>query len=117
VKFLVDAQLPKSLSDLLKSKSLDSIHTIELPDKNRTKDDNLYDIAFTENRIIITKDNDFLDSFLIKSKPEKLILVTTGNIKNRNLLEIFEKNLSLIIEMISRSKLVEVSRTNIYEHI
>ncbi|WP_219921611.1 DUF5615 family PIN-like protein [Rufibacter sp. XAAS-G3-1] len=38
MKFIVDAQLPKSLSDLLRSKGIESVHTLDLPDKNKTKD-------------------------------------------------------------------------------
>ncbi len=38
MKFIVDAQLPKSLSDLLNSRGFDSIHTLDLPNKNSTSD-------------------------------------------------------------------------------
>jgi predicted nuclease of predicted toxin-antitoxin system len=38
MNFIVDAQLPKSLADFLNWKGHDCIHTIELPDKNRTRD-------------------------------------------------------------------------------
>jgi predicted nuclease of predicted toxin-antitoxin system len=48
--------------------------------------------------------------------PEKLIVIKTGNIPNLLLLKIFEDNLQLIIEMLSRSNLVEISKTDIAEH-
>ena len=38
MKFLLDAQLLKKLSEFLNWKGHDSIHTLDLPDKNRTKD-------------------------------------------------------------------------------
>ena len=38
MRFLIDAQLPKSLADFLSQKGHESIHTLELPDKNRTTD-------------------------------------------------------------------------------
>jgi len=115
VKFLIDAQLPKSLSDLFKSKGFDSIHTIELPDKNKTKDSQVIQLAKKEKRIVVSKDNDFLDSFLIKSEPSKLIMVKTGNIQNKELIKIFDNNFNKIIEMISGSNLIEVSKTDIAE--
>ena len=65
---------------------------------------------------VITKDNDFLESFLLTSKPDKLIVVRTGNIPNPILLKIFDSNLELIKLMISRSNLIEISRTEIAEH-
>jgi predicted nuclease of predicted toxin-antitoxin system len=116
MKFIVDAQLPKSLSDLLKYRGFDSIHTLDLPNKNSTSDKEITEIAFNEKRIVITKDNDFLESFLLNSQPEKLIVVRTGNIPNPILLKIFDNNLELIKLMISRSNLIEITRNEIAEH-
>ena len=116
MKFLVDAQLPKSLSLLLINKGFDAIHTLDLPDKNASTDDSIISISVAEKRIVISKDCDFLESFMIKSLPEKLIVIKTGNIPNPLLLKIFEDNLQLIIEMLSRSNLVEISKTDIAEH-
>lgn len=116
MKFIVDAQLPKSLSDFLKQKGFDSIHTLDLPEGNKTKDSQIAKLANEEERIVISKDIDFVESFLIKSEPKKLILVRTGNIPNQQLISIFEGNLETIIKMISRSNLLEISRTEIAEH-
>ena len=116
MKFIVDAQLPKALSDLLNYRGLDSLHTLELPNKNSTSDEVISEIAISQNRIVITKDNDFLESFLLNSKPDKLIIVRTGNIPNPVLLKIFDENLELIKSMISRSNLIEITRTEIAEH-
>ncbi len=62
MKFLIDAQLPLRLSDLLAEANHDSIHTSSLPDGNRTGDRQLADIADSENRVVVTKDRDFRDS-------------------------------------------------------
>jgi predicted nuclease of predicted toxin-antitoxin system len=48
--------------------------------------------------------------------PDKLIIVRTGNIPNPVLLKIFDENLELIKSMISRSNLIEITRTEIAEH-
>lgn len=69
-----------------------------------------------QGRIVITSDIDFLESFRIKSEPKKLITIRTGNIPNRQLTGIFDKNLEIIMQMISRSDLLEISRTEIEEH-
>ena len=116
MKFIVDAQLPKSLSDFLNQKGFESIHTLDLPERNKTKDGQIAKLANREERTVISKDVDFLESFLIKSEPKKLIVVRTGNIPNRQLISIFEENLETIIQMISRSNLLEISRTEIAEH-
>jgi len=116
VKFIVDAQLPKSSSDFLKYRGHDSIHTLELPKRNNTKDQNIIKLALEQERIVITKDNDFLESFLLNSKPEKLIIVRTGNVPNKVLLKIFADNLEFINLAFSRSNLIEITRTEIAEH-
>lgn len=115
MKFIIDAQLPKSLSEFLKDNGYDSIHTLELPDKNKTTDKKIIEIAIRTNRIVVSKDYDFLESFLLKSEPTKLIMVKTGNVTNNKLLEIFNNNLSTIVKMISQSNLVEISNADIAE--
>ncbi len=116
MKFLVDAQLPKTLSDFLEWKGHDSVHSSELPMKNSTSDKDLLIQSKTTNRIIVTKDNDFLESYLVNSEPEKPILIKTGNIPNNALLQIFSRNYETIIELITRSNLIEINVANIIEH-
>lgn len=96
MKFIVDAQLPKSLSDIRKAAGFDSLHTLELPEMNQTGDTTIAQKADTENRIVITKDADFLDSYLLFEKPAKLLLVKTGNIPNSDLLKLFHDNLNIL---------------------
>lgn len=116
MKFIVDAQLPKALSDFLNEKGLDSIHTLDFPEKNKTTDSQISKIANKEDRIVISKDIDFLESFLIKKEPRRLIIVRTGNIPNKQLIKIFAENLETILQMSKRSNLLEISRNEIAEH-
>lgn len=116
MKFLIDAQLPKSLSDLLKLEGHDSIHTIELPKANDTQDNEILKICLEENRIVISKDADFLESFLINKSPEKLILVKTGNIRNEELLTLFKHNLKYLCTSIEKNDLIEINKTDIIIH-
>ncbi len=89
IKFIVDAQLPKSLSLFINISGFNSIHTLELKAANKSSDYDLIQIADKESRIVITKDNDFQSSYFIRNKPSKLILVKTGNISNKALLNLF----------------------------
>ena len=116
MKFIVDAQLPKTLSDLLNYRGHDAFHTIKLQNRNATSDKVITEIAVNEDRIVVTKDNHFLESFLLNSRPRKIILVSTGNIPNKLLLKIFNDNLDLIVLLISRSNLIEITQTEITEH-
>ena len=116
MKFIVDAQLPKSLSEFLKETGQDSIHTLELPLKNATSDSVIRTISSNEQRIVISKDSDFLQSHLVQNVPEKLILVRTGNIHNKILLNIFRSNFNQIMELLNESSLIEVTETEIISH-
>lgn len=100
----------------MKNRGFDAIRTIELPDSNASADDLITEISVNENRVVITKDNDFLESYLIKAQPKKLLLVRTGNIQNKVLLSLIDSNLNLIVEMLSRNNLVELTSTLIIEH-
>lgn len=93
MKFILDAHLPKKLSEFLVWKGYDAIHTLDLPNKNRTKDSEINQISLDEQRVLISKDLDFIESLLVSNKPYKLIYLTTGNITNKQLLEIFGKNI------------------------
>ena len=116
MKFLVDAQLPKHLAEWLLFKGLDTIHTLELPDQNKTDDDQIKAFAKKEDRVVISKDRDFLDSHILKNDPSKLIIVKTGNISNEDLLQIFKANLPVILELIANNNLVEVGTREIISH-
>jgi len=113
MKFIIDAQLPYQMSLFIRQKGFDVIHTNDLPDKERTTDDYIRIISQAENRIVVTKDSDFIDSFYLKSVPAKLFIITTGNIRNRQLFYLLEKNWERIIEMLDIYNLVEMSNTSI----
>ncbi|MEX0680296.1 MAG: DUF5615 family PIN-like protein, partial [Balneolales bacterium] len=62
--------MPKRLSDFLATKQVDSRHTLELPGKNATSDQEIIRFAEQEKRIVITKDSDFLDNYIFKGQPD-----------------------------------------------
>jgi predicted nuclease of predicted toxin-antitoxin system len=93
VKFLIDAQLPARLAGLLSAAGHDAIHASELPEGNRTTDTALAGLADAEDRVVVTKDRDFRDSHLLRRQPRRLLVVATGNIRNRDLLALFADNL------------------------
>jgi len=113
MKFLIDAHLPKRLSLFLSWKGYDSLHTLDLPNQNMTKDSQINQISIDEYRIVISKDLDFIESLLISNKPYKLIYISTGNITNNQLLEIFSQNIEKIVEYISEYRLIEITDSNI----
>lgn len=82
MKFLIDAQLPKKLVSLFLDLKQEAIHILDLPKQNTTQDEEINELSCQYQYIVVTKDKDFLDSFILRKKPYKLLLITTGNIKN-----------------------------------
>lgn len=116
MKLLVDAQLPVRLAETLVSLGHDVVHTSELDDGNRTTDAEIIRVADSDSRVVVTKDRDFLDGHLLKGTPQRLLLVTTGNIRNDTLITLVTNVLSSITDAFERSVLVEVSRDAVIGH-
>jgi predicted nuclease of predicted toxin-antitoxin system len=116
MKFIIDAQLPFTLSKFLEKKGFDVIHTDTLPNKEFTTDNEIREISVKEMRIVITKDSDFLDSFFVKGVPPKLLLVSTGNIKNKALIDLFDSNIQKISELFMEYSFVELNNDEIIGH-
>lgn len=116
MKLLVDAQLPVRLARVLPSTGCDTIHTKDLPQRNATPDSEINLLSILENRIVVTKDRDFFDSFTIYQQPYKLLLLTTGNINNNELIELFINNLPQLDERFQKHSLIEMTRDTIVVH-
>lgn len=116
MKFLVDAQLPRRLAIWLNGTGHHVLHTLDLPLKNQTPDSKINKLSFEQERIVITKDADFVDSFLLGKGPHKLLLVSTGNITNHDLLTLFERNLEQILEACSVNNFVELNQQTLIVH-
>ena len=90
MKFPIDAQLPKTLADFFRERGFDAVHTLELPNKNFTKDSEINQISLDEERIVISKDSDFYDSYSAKQEPYKLLYLTIGNVRNKELIDLVQ---------------------------
>ena len=116
MKFLVDAQLPRRIAHAMAAAGHDVLHTLDLPDGNRTKDSQINDLSENEQRVVITKDADFVDSFLLKQRPYKLLLISTGNITNIELEALFLPQLAVIVEALETHQFVELNRDSLIIH-
>ena len=113
MKFIVDAQLPKLLADVLIQKGFNAIHTLDLPEQNNSPDNFIAKFADEQERVVISKDVDFLYAHILKGSPQKLIFVTTGNTKNRTLLNIFRRSIEQVVTMLMMHDCVELSEDNV----
>jgi len=116
MKFLVDAQLPLRLSRLLSTAGHDVVHTTDLPNGNRTADRRIAELADDEHRVVVTKDRDFRDNHLLMRSPQRLLVVTTGNITNTALLSLFELHLDALVAAFDAADFVEVGPDSLVVH-
>jgi predicted nuclease of predicted toxin-antitoxin system len=113
VKFLVDAHLPPSLCALLLASGHDALHTTGLPLQNKTPDRIINELSVTDQRVVISKDTDFYYSHVLHQRPWKLLLVRTGNIRTRQLRELFARQMPAIVQALETHSLVELDRTSV----
>ncbi len=116
MRFLVDAQLPKSLAEWLNEAGHDAVHTLDLPLGNRTSDVELCEVALREQRIIISKDGDFVESLLVAGQPTRLLFVATGNISNAKLEALVRANLPAIEASFAGCRFLELGRQSLLVH-
>ncbi len=69
-----------------------------------------------EERIVVTKDDDFEQSFLLSGQPPKLLLVATGNITNAELEALVRRNFARIEPAFSQNSFVELGLDTLVIH-
>lgn len=116
MRFLVDAQLPRRIATWLREHGHDALHTLDLPDGNRTTDAAILALAGRERRVVVSKDADFVQSFILQHQPEKLLLISTGNITNVDLEGILLPNIASIVAAFESADFVEVNRNGVIVH-
>ena len=115
MKFLVDAQLPRRFANWLNEAGHDALHTLDLPKKNLTPDSEVIARAKQDGRVVVSKDADFVLSFLITDEPS-LLLISTGNINNADLEKVLRANLSGIEAAFASSRFIEITRDALVIH-
>jgi predicted nuclease of predicted toxin-antitoxin system len=116
MRFLVDAQLPRRLARRLRQEGFEVIHTLDLPLSNRTPDSIISELSIREQYIVVTKDEDFVSSFYLRRRPYKLLLVSTGNIRNAELEAIFLASLAEIKAGFQLFDFIEITRASVVSH-
>lgn len=109
--FLIDAQLPYQLKRWLDQIGCDCQHTLDLPKKNGTPDTEVAAYADENDRILVSKDGDFINLKILRNTPKRILLITTGNINNETLLRLFDANFDVILKLFKTHEIVELGNT------
>ncbi len=108
MKYLVDAQLPPALARFLTSKGEDVIHVLDV-EMMESSDGMIWDYALQDNRIIITKDEDFQMRASVSTDFPIIIWVRIGNCTRKALLTFFDKKWEKIkSELETGAQLIEL---------
>lgn len=97
----------------LDSAGHDALHTLDLPDANRTTDMQVIERADADHRVVVTKDADFVNEHMLHGRPAKLLLISTGNATNRELETIFAPVIPSIVREFEVNAFIELSRTGL----
>jgi predicted nuclease of predicted toxin-antitoxin system len=116
MKFLLDAQLPRRLVFVFRNPGYDAIHTLDLPQQNTTSDSDITNIAIQETRIVVTKDADFVESFILSRRPPRLLVIATGNIPNAALESLLLAALPAITAAFTTHRYLELTRQALIIH-
>ncbi|WP_339815896.1 DUF5615 family PIN-like protein [uncultured Imperialibacter sp.] len=93
MKFLCDVHISIKISKRIQELGYSSEHVNFILDRWHSKDQAIADFADDNNLILISKDQDFRNSFLVSNKPRKLIKINLGNVSNAELMNIIEKHM------------------------
>ena len=116
MRFLVDAQLPPLLCDILVKAGFQAMHVDNLPAGDETADAEIIRYADANGFTVISKDSDFYHSHMINRQPEKLLLITTGNMKNRQLFDLIRKHADNIRQLFAACNYVELNNDGLIGH-
>ena len=91
MKFLCDVHISIKLAKHINNLGFECIHINTILDKWFTPDSAIAKFTDLNDLILITKDFDFKNSFLIHKTPKKIIKINLGNISNPQLIKIFDQ--------------------------
>lgn len=103
MKILCDVHIAWRVVNFLRSRGFDATHVNELPERWHTPDSFITQLADQQGAVVLTKDADFRNSFLLRGTPKKLLHVCLGNTSNQELIERLTNNLLVLEHFSSRS--------------
>lgn len=96
MKFLCDVHISYKIVNYFKSSGFEAVHVNEILDKWNTKDQDICAYADDHDLVVLTKDADFRNSYLISNTPKKLVKVNLGNMSTSALIDVITENLQAI---------------------
>ncbi len=106
--FLVDAQLPPALADVIRELGHDASHVADLGLLS-ANDGLIWERALADQLVIVSKDEDFPFRVAQAAHSPRVVWLRIGNLRKHALLELFRDRFSSIIaELDAGEMLIEV---------
>ncbi|MBI1288663.1 MAG: hypothetical protein GC178_13925 [Flavobacteriales bacterium] len=96
MRFLCDVHIPMRLSKHIVKLGFECQHVNNVLEGYHTKDRDIADYCDASRLILITKDRDFKNSYLLKQTPSKLIKINLGNVSSNRLIDMMDENIQQI---------------------
>ena len=114
MKFLIDENLPPDLCEVFLDHGLTAYHVNQLKShkKQKVRDDQLRHLSLFKDYVIVTKDDDFVRSYVHRKVPERMIYVF--DIQTRNeVIKHFNLHITKLPELVEKHGFLELNRTEI----
>ncbi|MEQ8906536.1 DUF5615 family PIN-like protein [Ekhidna sp.] len=114
MKFIIDENLPPDLAIAFRNAGLNGYHVNEIKarQKHRVKDDQLRRLTIQKGYVIVTKDDDFVKSYVSRKVPDRMIFVY-GLEKKESLLARMKEVIPKISSMLETYDFIEINETGI----
>ena len=117
MKVLCDVHIALKVVRFFQSKNVNALHVNDLPDSYYSSDKDICKFADKSDYVVVTKDSDFLDTYLVHRTPKSLIKINLGNISTPELIAIFERHLDFFTTYFEKgSGCIEISKHHIFVH-
>lgn len=108
MRFLIDAQLPPALAQLLRDHGHGADHVIDIGPADAA-DREIWRFALEHDAVIVTKDEDFADMVATGRDAPAIVWVRIKNTRRTVLLAWFEPLIDQIVDMVTTgSRLIEL---------
>ena len=115
MKFLIDENLPPHLAVMIREKGFEAKHINDFGNELPISDNAIRRLALRKSWVVVTRDDDFVKSYVSRHIPEKLIYVF-GFTDRMEILQAFRDHWDQIPDLIREGELIEVNPSGVKLH-
>lgn len=103
MNFLIDAQLPPALGHWIGCQGHQATHVFDIG-MGKAEDPAIWERARGQSAAIVSKDEDFLDHWLLSQRPVPVVWIRKGNCSNRALIAWLEPLWSEVVKRLEQGE-------------